>query len=203
MNNRFLAHSLMRLSMAVPVAAVALGLGGGCSTEPPGEEGTGVAESVGEVRLAVCPSICTANSDCAVCGPVPACHSSWSCNKGAGECVQGCISGSCNPGNPCKSANGTCTSCVCNAPNLPDGTACPDDGNPCTADQCSGGGCSHPALPAGTPCSGGRCYNGSCCPGCWNATLGCVSGSSPSDCGSGGNNCVSCADGNPCTQDNC
>ena len=33
-----------------------------------------------------------------------------------------------------------------------DGTACPDDGNPCTLDRCVSGTCGHEAAGAGTPC---------------------------------------------------
>src|SRR5207245_722728 len=41
----------------------------------------------------------------------------------------------------------------------PDGTPCPDDGNPCTSDVCNHNQCTHPAGNAGTVCraSAGQC----------------------------------------------
>jgi TolB protein len=51
---------------------------------------------------------------------------------------------------PCKVA-GTCdpATAICNPEtNAPDNTPCPDDGNPCTADLCNAGVCTHSALPS-------------------------------------------------------
>jgi len=41
---------------------------------------------------------------------------------------------------------------ICLANDEADGTACTDDGNDCTGDQCLAGVCDHPALPTGTAC---------------------------------------------------
>ncbi len=65
------------------------------------------------------------------------------CNPACGECqVCNTASNSCNP--------------------APNGQGCSDDGNPCTIDQCSGGGCAHPDAANGTSCPGGKCQGGSC-----------------------------------------
>ncbi len=45
------------------------------------------------------------------------------------------------------------------------GASCTDDGNACTEDVCSGGACTHPGKPDGTPCGAGMaCDAGSCKP---------------------------------------
>jgi len=49
----------------------------------------------------------------------------------------------CNTNDPCRS--GTCGSDgQCHFTNQPDGTACTDDGDACTFDQCKSGSCTHP-----------------------------------------------------------
>jgi hypothetical protein len=57
---------------------------------------------------------------------------------------------------------------LCTVVNSGSGTACPDDGNPCTNDICDGGGtCTHPAKPGGTSCGGGNvCYETNCVLNC-------------------------------------
>src|SRR5262249_43053767 len=62
-------------------------------------------------------------------------------------------------GVPCPDDGSPCTNDQCNAvgvcahPPLASGTACPDDGNECTHDLCDGAGtCSHPAIPDRTAC---------------------------------------------------
>src|SRR4029453_9630554 len=67
-----------------------------------------------------------------------------------------------------NNVNGDCCSATCTfeAP----GSACADDGNGCTNDQCNGSGvCEHPHLPGGTMCNDGnacttgeQCVAGSC-----------------------------------------
>jgi cysteine-rich repeat protein len=57
----------------------------------------------------------------------------------------------CDDGNE---ATGDCCSPTCQVQNV--GSACPEDGNPCSSDACDAGGtCAHPARPDGTACSDG------------------------------------------------
>jgi hypothetical protein len=56
----------------------------------------------------------------------------------------------------------------CERNHKPDGTACSDDGNQCTFDECAGGSCAHPPRPAGTPCGSAgdtECDNPDTCDG--------------------------------------
>ena len=66
-----------------------------------------------------------------------------------------CGDGSLEPGEQCddgNTLNGDCCSSTCQL--VAAGTACADDGNPCTRDVCNGGApvCEHPAGNAGTVC---------------------------------------------------
>lgn len=73
------------------------------------------------------------------------------------------------------------------------GTSCPNDGNPCTSDQCDGGGsCVHPAGNAGVLCraDAGQCDVAEQCDG--------VNPSCPAD--GFQPNGTSCTDGSVCTQ---
>lgn len=124
----------------------------------------------------------------------------------------------CDDGNPCTvgdrcDANGNCagTAMVCNKPPAchsggrcasgacvydfaPNGSSCPDDGNPCTNNYCSNGVCRHDALKNGTACPLGHCCAGRCsnlretahCGACGAA---CRSGSSCKSTGTGGYAC--------------
>lgn len=92
---------------------------------------------------------------------------------------------SCNS-SPCPA---TCGDGLCNGSESPSSCCqdcgCPDDGNPCTSDLCSGGTCQHVnntiACNDGNSCTtNDRCSNGVC------------SGTP-----------ISCNDGNPCTNDSC
>jgi len=47
----------------------------------------------------------------------------------------------CNTGDPCR--QGSCVNGACQFTNQPDGTACPNAGNPCTTDVCKAGSCTH------------------------------------------------------------
>jgi hypothetical protein len=69
-----------------------------------------------------------------------------------------------------------------------------DDGNPCTRDECIRGMPSHTELD-GTPCTaGGFCTSGKCIGPCNNGQLD--GEETGVDCG--GNDCLPCADGDPC-----
>src|SRR5438034_311502 len=64
-----------------------------------------------------------------------------------------------------ETCTGTSTTCPTNV-KLPAGTACTDDGNPCTLDQCNGtsNACQHPAGNAGATCAddGNPCTTDTC-----------------------------------------
>jgi cysteine-rich repeat protein len=105
------------------------------------------------------------------CTPGPdgiACDDHLFCN-GADTCVGGACA--VHTGDPC--VGGTECDNVCNEVNdncaLPAGTACADDGNPCTIDRCDGAGsCVHPNDDF-APCDDGlfcngpdRCQGGTC-----------------------------------------
>jgi hypothetical protein len=89
------------------------------------------------------------------------------CGNGVVEANEQCDDG--------NTTNGDCCSATCQYES--GGNSCPDDGNPCTNDQCNGaGGCTHP--PNSAPCddsvycngsdvcSGGTClHTGDPCPG--------------------------------------
>ena len=68
----------------------------------------------------------------AICAPAPG-----TCAI-AGRCFG---AGNRNPSNPCQECNPTLNQTSWSA--VPDGTACPDDGHPCTEDVCRGGSCRH------------------------------------------------------------
>src|SRR3989442_39541 len=77
---------------------------------------------------------------------------------------EGARSDQCQDAGACDPSTGLCSS-----PAKPDGTSCSDDGNPCTADMCSGGACTHTPVGDGTACSDGNactsndvCSNGTC-----------------------------------------
>ena len=121
------------------------------------------------------------------CLPPDACHEARACNPTTGACES-----SPKPdGAPCPDqtvCNGTesCQSGTC----VPGTPLDPDDGNPCTADNCDAVlGISHAPLDAGTPCSDGDPCNGDeTCDG----SLACAAGQAPP-----------LDDGNPCTADAC
>jgi MYXO-CTERM domain-containing protein len=126
------------------------------------------------------PVICTASDQChvaggcntttGVCSNPPAANGT-TCNDGVACTKQDvCTSGSCG-GTTYTCAPGVCqvaSACDgtggCNATNAPPGTACPDDGNPCTADTCNASGsCTHANVADGTSCGSGKiCVAGVC-----------------------------------------
>jgi hypothetical protein len=94
----------------------------------------------------------------------------------AGQCTHPIESGKCLINGTCYSANQSnpqneCQACLpaqsqTQFSNKPDGTACTDDGKACTRDICSGGQCTHPLQPAGTPCHpGDNCPANEACTG--------------------------------------
>jgi hypothetical protein len=107
------------------------------------------------------------------------------CRPAAGECdVEETCTGSSaacpadqfkSAGTVCRPAAGDCDvaeTCTGTGPTCPadqfkpDGTACTDDGKACTRDICSGGQCTHPLQPAGTPCHpGDNCPANEACTG--------------------------------------
>lgn len=90
----------------------------------------------------------------------------------------------------------------------PDGC---DDGNECTRDHCIDGECTFPLwddqrCTEGEPGVGdpGTCHDGQCCTGCWDRGGGeCRVGDELQACGWLGDDCQTCDDGNPCTDDSC
>lgn len=152
-------------------------------------------------------------SACSVLADGAPCNDGLFCNGG-----DTCISGSCgnHDGNPCSA--GTQCNDVCNeaADNcfVANGSACLDDGNPCTSDRCNGAGaCTHPNnnfVPCndGSFCTGvDSCFGGTCsihsgdpCAGntcndlCDEASLQCLPSTSGTTC---------FEDGNECTTDQC
>lgn len=83
----------------------------------------------------------------------------------SGKETFGCLS---HTGDPCEGglpcANAACNETEKNCFN-PAGTACPDDGNECSADVCDGvGECTHPPTQAGTECEddGNVCTDDAC-----------------------------------------
>lgn len=122
---------------------------------------------------------------------------------GAGKACQAgvCVEVGCSPAcGECQACDTTTLSCVAKA----EGLACADDGNPCTVDACSGGGCAHTPGPdgvgcgAGMVCKAGACVEATCAPAC-GICQECVSGvCAPA---SSGSSCP--GDGNPCTKDVC
>ncbi len=99
-----------------------------------------------------------------------------SCDPNNGQCVHTINQGNCLINGTCYSAGQSnpqneCQACLpaqsqTQFSNKPDGTTCTDDGKACTRDICSGGQCTHPLQPAGTPCHpGDNCPANEACTG--------------------------------------
>ena len=83
-----------------------------------------------------------------------------------------CVNGTCEPasdGTACTDDGNECTAdeCdtgVCTHPAAANDTACTDDGNECTSDTCQSGTCSHPAVTDNTACTddGNVCTSDTC-----------------------------------------
>jgi hypothetical protein len=81
-----------------------------------------------------------------------------------------------------------------------------DSPNLCMVGRCDGSRnlCLYSPAPDGTVCGGGRCYNGQCCSGCWDATSNtCQSGKDVAACGVAGGICSDCSSNKTCIQDSC
>lgn len=152
-----------------------------------------------------CKFNCQAVGSGNACDDGNACSIGEQCNN-VGQCT---CSGGCDPtaavGSVCRSSTGDCDlaeiclegiGCPADA-KAPAGTACPDDGILCTADQCNGSSalCQHPAGNAGTVC---RASAGECDPAetCTGSSATCPAPQSPT-----GTPCTD--DGNVCTNDLC
>lgn len=117
------------------------------------------------------PIVCTASDQCHVAG---------TCNPATGACSNPARADgtACNDGDGCTTAD-RCTSgqCAGGAPR-----AC-DDGEPCTADACAAGGCTHTPID-GCTCQAGACSTcragcgsaGTCGTDCWGAFFPCLDG---------------------------
>src|SRR5437773_576780 len=97
-----------------------------------------------------------------------------------------------------ETCTGSSSTCPADGPRKASGTACTDDGNPCTLDQCDGTStsCQHPAGNAATVCraGAGECDVAETCTG--------SSTTCPTDAKkASGTACT--ADTNPCTLDQC
>ncbi len=130
----------------------------GCTAHPPAPLGTPCDDA----------NQCTLGDRCdgagACAGPTPRdCSDSFECTND-----------SCVPATGCVHPNRT--------------GSCTDDGIACTSDVCSGGLCTHPPAPNGTPCTSALfCTANTTCQG------GICAGGQPRNCG----------DGNACTVDTC
>ncbi|MCC7542428.1 MAG: hypothetical protein IT379_39790 [Deltaproteobacteria bacterium] len=100
------------------------------------------------------------------------------CNPTSGACNSTITpSISCEDGDPCTMGT-TCTAAgACTGGS----GGCPDDGNPCTVETCTGSGCATSNAPNGMSCGTGRqCCNGACA----------STATDPMNCGSCGNRCM-------------
>jgi hypothetical protein len=91
---------------------------------------------------------CNYNYWCNVCSEGGYGHKRADCTSSGCtnyRCIPGECGANCVVNADCPSGS-TCEDCVCTGPctGQPDGTPCPDDGNSCTNDVCSGQVCTHP-----------------------------------------------------------
>lgn len=155
--------------------------------------GTACADDGNECTFDVC-----SNGQCVH----PAKPNNTPCTPDGNACTNDvCSAGVCtHPLKPAGSACGSSSSSLCDNPdtcsatgvclanNLPNGTACADDGNECTNDVCNSGVCTHPPKANNTPCDDGNICT---------VSDYCLSGV----CRGGG--ALSCDDGDACTNDSC
>jgi hypothetical protein len=132
---------------------------------------------------------CVHTPEAGSCDDANACTQMDSCTNG--QCV-GATTTMCNqPPGACYASSGACDpmSGLCQYPLKAAGSACPDDGNPCTDDLCSPtGDCTHPASATTTTCNDGNlCTSNDHCNG-----AGACTGTA-----------YSCNDNNACTTDAC
>jgi hypothetical protein len=122
-----------------------------------------------------------------------------------------CAAADCDDRNPCTENACDPATGACMSRPVPDGRACPGDGDGCTVDVCVAGRCVHrreprsaPCADDGAPCTADQCAAGRCTPrptcvdldACHTATCDAATG-----------DCVqvrrSCDDGDPCTAGAC
>ncbi|APR75713.1 Fibronectin type III domain protein [Minicystis rosea] len=152
----------------------------------------------------------SARADGTSCDDGNACTKSDVCTAGVcGGAAYTCSPGICDATSICN-GNGGCTVTPKGS-----GVACPDDGNPCTADACNGAGaCAHPTLADGTTCAAGQvCSGGACAADCFiggalvaagavnpaNACEVCAPATSTTSWSNKADG-AACDDGNACTQ---
>lgn len=155
------------------------GGGGGAPVGGGGSGGGGVAGSSGGAS--------GGGTGGAIGGACPpgGCPAGSYCDLAIGQCVAGCVSDEAcparhicegrqcvvgcracaNDGNPCTAER--CVDGECTHPPVPDQTACDDDGNECTRDTCVAGACTHPPRPDDQPCrdDGNECTLDRCSAG--------------------------------------
>src|SRR5207249_1103916 len=152
-------------------------------TDAPGTCGNGTVESgedcdLGSALNGAAGSCCKNNCTFA--------SSTNTCRAAAGECDLP------------ETCTGSSATCPADGPRKASGTACTDDGNACTLDQCNGTSvdCQHPAGNAGAVCraAAAECDVAETCTG--------TSTTCPTD-GNKANGTACTADTNPCTLDQC
>ncbi|HEX6241754.1 MAG TPA: hypothetical protein VFZ61_12690, partial [Polyangiales bacterium] len=191
-------------------AEPALDTGADAALDPDAEAGdpdaSGVADAAGDADLA--------DAQEADAAPIPCstdCKDSFPCTEDRcvnGECVhephtgtRECDGVACTQNDRCESGN-----CMAGTPN---NAACPDDGNPCTAEICRvSGGCSRQNASNTTSCNDNigctgpdRCNNGTC-RGADMCTAPAVCSAATGACRMCSNN-NDCNDNDPCTTDEC
>ena len=209
-------------------AAYSYALGGGCTGDgdcddptPYCETGSGLCVECLNAGHCDDSNVCTDDScdgsyTCQHANNTAACDDTLFCNGtdtcSGGSCSQHtgdpCVGGgecneSCDEDNDdCYDAAGTactddgneCTEDQCDGagacghPNKSNGTGCTDDGNPCTDDECQSGTCTHPNDDTNTCSDGIACTEGDAC-----SSGTCVG--TPND--------AACDDTNICTDDTC
>jgi hypothetical protein len=114
---------------------------------------------------------CDGQGTCSGCATDADCGASTACATHA--CVSGACQSSFVPfgqGDVGGQQPGNCQTIVCDGQGgtttIPSDNDLPVDGNPCTADVCTGGAPSNPPHGAGTACGGGQCDGGGHCVGC-------------------------------------
>jgi hypothetical protein len=129
-----------------------------------------------------------------LCGSNQPCESGQTCEgtSPSGTCTcKGTSCSGCCDNNHCRQGN---TVALCGTGGAPCKSC--DDGKECTVDACNAGQCSNTNRLPGTLCANntGKCYNGTCCTGCWDGTT-CQTGNTSQACGTGGDTCANCGTG--------
>lgn len=120
-------------------------------------------------------------NDCQACLPEVS-TTAWS-PRPEGSACGNAVDTECDSPDACNGAG------VCESNPKPDGTACSDEGNECTFDECESGLCTHPPVASGQPCgdpSDSQCDHPDTCDGASGClvnfqTLGTACGDESSD----------------------